>query len=258
MTPNLGGWRGPNIVGMDVGSYITEIESASARIVEVLDGVSLDAHVATCPAWLVRDLITHQGGIHRWATRIVAERRTDRHWMDLRDLGGAPTDSSILEWFTEGATALTRALSDAPEDLECWTFIDAPTPRVHWARRQAHETAIHRIDAEVVAGAQTPHATTLAADGIDELVMAFFQRPGRGPRAPEPTSIGFAPTDDAARWTVSFDSESVSSIRSLGDADAVVSGTASDLYAWAWNRPWLGVVEVQGNPAAVGRYQGAG
>jgi uncharacterized protein (TIGR03083 family) len=243
---------------MDVASYTAEIEAAAGRMADVLKEVPLTAHVPTCPAWVARDLLVHQGGIHRWAARIVAERRTDRHWMDIDDLGGAPSDAGLFVWFADGVTALTRALANAPEDLECWTFIDAPTPRIHWARRQAHETAIHRIDAEVVANAQTQHSSDLAADGIDEYLMAFLYRPNRGPRAAEPTSLGLAPVDVPDRWTITFDSESYTSERELGDADAVVRGTASDLYAWVWNRPVIGIVEIDGDAAAAGRYQANG
>ena len=39
-----------------------------------------------------------------------------------------------------------------PTTCECWTFLPAPSPRAMWARRQAHETAIHRVDAQLAAG----------------------------------------------------------------------------------------------------------
>lgn len=35
--------------------------------------------------------------------------------------------------------------------VDCWTFLDAPSPLAFWARRQAHETAIHRADAQLAA-----------------------------------------------------------------------------------------------------------
>ena len=243
---------------MDVHRYIEEIDSAARRMVEVLERLPLNTHVPTCPAWVIRDLVHHQGGIHRWATRIVADQRTDRHWMDLDDLGGVPPDEVLFDWFAEGARALTRALADAPDDLDCWTFIEASSPRVHWARRQAHETAIHRLDAEVLAHAQTPHAVDLAADGVDEYLMAFLYRPRRGPRADVATSLAFAPTDTPERWTITFDAESYSSSREQSAADAIVRGAVSDIYAWVWNRPVHGRVEIDGDPAAAGRYQANG
>lgn len=32
----------------------------------------LDSAVPTCPGWTVRDLVVHQGGVHRWATDVLA------------------------------------------------------------------------------------------------------------------------------------------------------------------------------------------
>lgn len=238
--------------------YIAEIDAAARRMTEVLAGVDLDAHVGTCPAWVVRDLVVHQGGIHRWATRIVAEKRTERAFMNLDELGGPPDDADLFRWFTDGAAALTNALADAADDLECFTFVAAPTAKLHWARRQAHETAIHRIDAEVVAGARTGFEPDFAADGIDELVMAFWLRPGRGPRSAVTTSLAINPDDVSVGWTTTFDADGVESVRSVEAAQAEVGGGASDLYAWAWGRPPVGQVTVHGDGTAVARFFGDG
>ena len=58
----------------------------------------------------------------------------------------------------QGCADLVAALAAAPDDLECWTFLPAPSPRAMWARRQAHETAIHRVDAELAAGLRSRRA----------------------------------------------------------------------------------------------------
>ena len=62
---------------------------------------------------------------------------------------------------------------------------DAPPPRRFWARRQAHETTIHSVDAVAAALGRWPTASdvtidpVLAADGIDELLTGFITR-GKG------------------------------------------------------------------------------
>jgi len=91
----------------------------------VLTGVELDTPVPSCPGWSVRDLVTHMGGIHRWANRVVRDRRSDARWMDLNELGGLPADASLFAWFDEGARTLLETLAAAPEDLQCWTFVPA-------------------------------------------------------------------------------------------------------------------------------------
>jgi len=52
-------------------------------------------------------------------------------------------------------------LASAPPDLDCLTFLAAPSPLAMWARRQAHETAIHRVDAESPA-ARSPNLIRLS------------------------------------------------------------------------------------------------
>jgi len=238
--------------------YIDEITNAAGRLADVLDGVPLDVHVPTCPSWVVRDLVVHVGGIHRWAARIVSERRTERAFMNLDDHGGPPEDNKLYAWFDEGVALLINALADAPEDLECFTFIEAPTAKLHWARRQAHETAIHRADAEAVALATTGFSLDFATDGLDEVLVGFWQRPGRGPQADRPTTVSITPLDVTSKWTASFGADGYSVVRDAKGADARVSGKASDLYVWAWKRPAMGQLVVDGDPAAVGRLLGDG
>ena len=68
-------------------------------------------------------------------------------------MGSWPPDAELAAGSRQGCAALADALAAAPADLECWTFLRAPSPLAMWARRQAHETAIHRVDAELAAGA---------------------------------------------------------------------------------------------------------
>src|SRR5690606_39584907 len=50
-------------------------------------------------------------------------------------------------------------------------------PICSWARRQAHEAAIHRIDVELAAGAEpTTFDTAFATDGADEALSMILHR----------------------------------------------------------------------------------
>ena len=71
-------------------------------------------------------------------------------------------------WFADSHERSWRRLASAPADLETWTFLEAPT-LTFWARRQAHETAIHRVDAESLWGCHR-FPSGFAVDGIDELL----------------------------------------------------------------------------------------
>lgn len=235
---------------MEVAEHLSALDAAGRRFVEVVAHADLDAPVPPCPGWDVRELTRHLGGIHRWATRYVAEARTAVIDADLEEIaGGWPTDADLVAWFATGHRALLDALESAPPDLECFTFLLAPSPLAMWARRQAHETSIHRVDAESAVGMVTAFPTKVAADGIDELLTAFITRPGRGPRASGEKSLAMRPIDDPAGWTVHFDANSCRTDRQAGAADVTVAGAVSDLYLWSWNRPPIGEVDVEGDLA---------
>lgn len=241
---------------MKIDRHVEALSVAAERMDELIPTAALDASVPPCPEWVVRDLIRHLGGIHRWAATFVREGRTEPIRLDLEDLvGGWPDDAELARWFNEGHRSLVEELAGAPEDLVCFTFLEAPSPLQMWARRQAHETSIHRIDLESAVGRVTGFPADVACDGIDELLTAFITRPGRGPRSDAPTSLAIQPTDADAAWTVSFDDESCRTVRSLEPADSVAVGTGADLYAWLWNRPSPGSVEVNGHPAPARAWQ---
>jgi uncharacterized protein (TIGR03083 family) len=188
----------------------------------------------------VRDLVRHQGGVHRWASAIVSGERAEPIGLD-EAVGQWPSDDDLVDWFRHGHSALIDALSVADPDLACWTFLAAPSPLAMWSRRQAHETAIHRVDAELAAGtAPTAVPPRVAADGIDELLTCFITRPGRGLRTDRPASLAIGCVDATARWLMQIGPDGVEtrSVDSAADADAdcQVTGTANDLYLCLWNR----------------------
>jgi len=233
---------------MEIAELVTQLEQDGARLTRV--AADLDAEVPPCPQWTVRDLVTHTGGVHRWATSIVRDR------IDDPAAGDAPLPSpgarDLVEWFAEGHADLVQALRAADPDMQCWTFLPAPSPLAFWARRQAHETAIHRADAESVAGAITPLAAEFALDGIDEL-HAFIARRPTFKYVDAPRTIALRP-EGAAGWTVTLAPDGVRAVPGAEPADATVSGSASEVYLWVWNRPASVVVDGDQEVAALWRH----
>ncbi|MEV6396766.1 maleylpyruvate isomerase family mycothiol-dependent enzyme [Streptomyces sp. NPDC051907] len=205
-----------------------------------------DAAVPTCPGWTVRNLLRHTGMVHRWATAFVAEGHTAYH-----PDGGEPDldGEELLEWFREGHGLLVAALSEAPADVECWTFMPAPSPLAFWARRQAHETAVHRADAEsALDGKPGPLAAGFAVDGLDELLCLFHARPKSRMRTQTPRVLRVRALDTDDVWTLRLSTEPVQTERTdEGPADCEVSGTAEQLYLTLWNRLPLTAVSVAGD-----------
>lgn len=67
----------------------------------------------------------------------------------------------------------------------------------------AHETAVHRVDAERAAGEASPIDATLAADGIDELLSVLLS--ARGDYDGPAGFFGIGETDTGRAWAVRLD-----------------------------------------------------
>jgi uncharacterized protein (TIGR03083 family) len=219
--------------------------------------------VPTCPDWTLRDLIRHTGGVHRWATGFVAGAQTAPSGAGLDEVvGTGPADDDLAGWLGQGCTDLVTALHAASDDLECWTFLAAPSPRAMWARRQAHETAVHRVDAQLATGTTvTRCAPAFAADGIDELLVLFVPRRSSKLRADPPATLSVRCTDVDASWQLRMDADGVTTTVGTGGGDTsaacTINGTAHDLYLALWNRTGADDLALQGDRAVLGQFSGA-
>ncbi|MER7374961.1 maleylpyruvate isomerase family mycothiol-dependent enzyme [Streptomyces lanatus] len=227
---------------METADFVGNLDREGLLLAAAAEDAGADAKVPTCPDWQVRDLVRHTGMVHRWAAAFVAEGYTSYHPdSGLPDLDGA----ELFAWFREGHRHLVDTLAGAPADVQCWHFLPAPSPLAFWARRQAHETTVHRFDAESArGGAPTEIDPALAADGIDELLRAFHARPKSRVRSAEPRVLRVRATDiDDAVWTVRLSQEPpVTERGETGGADGEISGPADRLYLSLWNRlPFLQV-----------------
>jgi uncharacterized protein (TIGR03083 family) len=166
--------------------------------------------------------------------------------------GGWPPDDGLVPWFLDGHAALVAALRAAPPDLECFTFLRAPSPLAMWARRQAHETFVHRFDAEAAAGSTVVPSTGLALDGVDELLTCFVTRRSSRFRLDPARTLAVCPVEGDVRWVVEIRPDRIVTTRTTPSedlaADAAVAGTAAALYLWLWNRAPLATVEPAGDP----------
>lgn len=218
---------------MEIAEHLAQLQRDGARLAAAAG--DLDADVPPCPQWTVRDVVTHTGGVHRWAASIVRDRLDHDPTPREEDLA-TPGSRDPVEWFREGHTALLDTLRTADPDVQCYTFLPTRSPLAFWARRQAHETAIHRADAESASGPITAFPSAFAADGIDEMLNSFVARRRSFRYVDAPRTLALRP-DDAEGWTVTLAPDGVRSVRGGDQAEATVRGSASDLYLWVWNRP---------------------
>lgn len=225
-------------------AYLSVIESAAAALVRRAGAAGLDAAVPTCPDWRVRDLVVHQGIIHRWAAAHLRQEPDARHALREEDVLADVADDRLQDWSRAGAAELLQTLRAVDPDVDAMVFLnDAARPREFWARRQAHETTIHSVDALAAelgrfpTAAEAAPATDVAADGIDEILCGFFTRGRSKLYDDRPFTIEVAPRDSAYRWTLRVGPGGARAQRS-GDpaADVVFTGTPAQCYLGLWNR----------------------
>ncbi|GAA3441655.1 hypothetical protein Pve01_30130 [Planomonospora venezuelensis] len=249
---------------------MSALRDAGLRLAEAAALAGPDAPVPTCPGWRVRDLLGHTGGVHRWAAAHVAAARAEPFTDgEQAQFFTAPGDDGLLDWFRAGHAALVRTLEEADPSVTCWTFLRAPTPLAFWARRQAHETTVHRIDAESAAagvlppgapggtvpgrtapggaGGGAPVDPALAADGVDELFDGFLARRRGRLVADPPVSLAVRATDRPTAWTIRVEPGGRTITPGAHDADCVVSGPAAGLYLLLWNRADAEGLDVRGD-----------
>ena len=245
---------------LTTAEHITQLGVQGELLAAAAGQLSLDAPVPPCPGWQVRDLLRHLGYVHRWATGYVTGRQvTPVAALDEAGVLDQPIpDGSLLDWFRTGHADLVSALQHADPDLACWTFLPgAASPLSFWARRQAHETAIHRADVQAAAGPGQPAGPfpdALAADGIDELLLGFARRnaaAGRGPAADPPRTLHID-AGGAGQWLIRMGPDRAELSRCAGaappaPADCSVSGPPSELYLLLWNRRGPAGLDVRGD-----------
>ncbi|MFF2200469.1 maleylpyruvate isomerase family mycothiol-dependent enzyme [Streptomyces sp. NPDC058145] len=224
---------------METSEFLHALDREGRLLAAAAEMAGTDAKVPTCPQWQVRDLLRHTGAVHRWAAAIVAAGHTAPPPIaDGPDLDGA----ELVAWYRDSHRRLVETLAGAPADLDCWTFHPAPcpSPLTFWTRRQAHETAVHRHDAEAARGGPvSPVAAGFAADGVDELLRGFHARARSRVRTERPRVLRVRAVDAGtdAVWTVRLsDDPPVTSRDAEGEADVELTGTAEQLYLALWNR----------------------
>jgi uncharacterized protein (TIGR03083 family) len=253
---------------MEVKEHIAAVDREGTLLAAAARRAGTDAAVPSCPAWHVRDLLRHIGHVHRWAAGYVLEGRAQQLPGEPSEdevLSSGPPDAELAGWFADGHVRLVTALTAADPDLACWTFLDAPSPLAFWARRQAHETAIHRVDAELAAGAAvTPVDAAFASDGVDELIIAMFGRDAHQLSAAQQAGgrqtvqVLADDTGDAWRVELTADGTLAASVqRGRAASDCTLTGPADGLYRLLWNRadPAAAGVEVSGDAAVLAAWQ---
>ncbi|NNE11696.1 MAG: maleylpyruvate isomerase family mycothiol-dependent enzyme, partial [Ilumatobacter sp.] len=135
------------------------------------------------------------------------------------------------------AAELCDALRDIDPAAETWHPFTVDRVAAVWPRRQAHETAMHRWDAEHAVGRDATIDAQLASDGIDEYFELAIPRlvVRTGLRLPE-GSLHVHCTDVDGEWLVWNEGGDYHMIRAHQKGDAALRGPAELLLLRLWGR----------------------
>ena len=160
---------------------------------------------------------------------------------------GASDDPSA--WYLSLADHLVGQLRSTAGDAPCWMWIPDHQTAGTVARRCANELSIHRYDAQTASGTMTPLDPAVALDAIEEIFVmlpAWDNPPEGSGRTLEPARLGWRPSAPS-RW----DAEGPRLHLGPREADLTLTGTASDLALLLFERPPIGPVQEEGDPATL-------
>jgi uncharacterized protein (TIGR03083 family) len=219
-----------------------------------------DAPVPSCPRWAVLDLVRHLGKTYRWVQSHASRGITDPPHMKPQDIereleAEFPAWPAAVDWWRGEFERLVDQLDTLDPELPAWNWAPQAKKAAFWHRRMAHETAIHRWDAQNAAGRVDPVETKLAADGIGEVLDTWL--PGGRRKGPTDRQgvVHLVATDIAQEWYVRLRGAGLALLdtATFFDTDdhhtrTLARGTASDLLLALYGRVPFDVLDVAGDP----------
>jgi len=212
-----------------------------------------DAPVPSCPGWTITNLIHHLGGVYEWVSQVVERGGTERP-EPRRDPTDAPTGDAALAWWQMRYDSLHSVLEAADPESPVWNWAPQPKKIGFWQRRMAHETAVHRWDAQMTFAAGEPVEAKLAADGISEVLDSWLPAGRRKSEERPHGVVQLRAADVEQDWLVRLRGEGVAlldtgTILDTDEPPARVhaEGTASDLLLALWGRVGFDVLVVSGD-----------
>jgi uncharacterized protein (TIGR03083 family) len=218
---------------MQYATFVEHVREDGSRLREAA-GRDLGAAVPSCPGWNVDDLVRHVAEVYEdKIARTLLGRAPDPWPPDW------PADRDPIEWFTDAHARLLEMFSRSEPTTPSATWWPPDQTVGFWARRMAHETAVHRVDAEPAAGSSTPLDPDLAADGIAEILGIMLA--GDWSDEPDDAASGHHVSIAAGgrSWLVTLDRAAVTVTDVAADegaAHAKLEGEPSDVDLWLWGR----------------------
>jgi uncharacterized protein (TIGR03083 family) len=214
-------------------------------------GADPTAPVPAAPGWDTTELLRHVGLVHARTSVILRTGTMERPSRQNGMLSEPPRDG-VLDWYRATLAELVvdlRALDDP--DRPVYAFSPRHQRAGFWPRRMAHETTVHRVDAQQAVGRPAgPIEPAFAGDGIDEVFSVFVPTLGADRSPGDGRTVHIHATDVEGEWLIRFDPGHVAVETSHAKGDAAVRGPAGELLLWLWGRLPLDGFDVFGDRAA--------
>ncbi|MGC4748867.1 maleylpyruvate isomerase family mycothiol-dependent enzyme [Micromonospora sp. DT201] len=208
--------------------------------------------VLSCPGWTVTDLTLHLARIYHWVSSFAGAGLTTQP--DRQDRAEVEAGVDPLQLWRQGYDRLMTVFDGLDPEAPAWNWAPQPKKAGFWPRRIAHETAVHRWDAQLAIAAGEPVEAKLAADGVSEVLDTWLPAGRRRTPGDWHGVVQLTATDAAQEWYLRLRGEGVALLdtATIFDHDdhharAQVSGTASDLLLALWGRMSFETLDVAGD-----------
>lgn len=254
------------------------IARESDRFAAVLADCPPDAPCPTCPEWTAQDLLWHLAGVHHFWSRILGDDiRTGEEAEALEgEEPERPADIRGMLGMRENATLrLMDQLAHLADDEPRWTWFPSDQTVGFTRRMQTYEATMHRVDAELTAGAEvSPIAPDVAEGAVDHCVEVMWDAIGawipEGSTDESAAIVELVASDTGRQWLVDvghfhgvgatsgkeFDFMRARAAAADAEPTGTVTGTAEQLALWAWGRAPIDSVSISGSDEAVTAVRG--
>jgi uncharacterized protein (TIGR03083 family) len=228
---------------MNYATHVEAVERETSAFTRALMRAEADAQVPTCPDWTVRDLAKHLGGVQGFWTHVLAEG-TGRPKPQFDE---EPGPAAGL-WIVQIGGLLVNELKAANADTEVYTWNPDDHSAGFVARRMAHETAVHRFDAQMAIGKPQAIEPALAADGIEEIFVMVDAWPESGRGEGQTLHLH---SNEGDEWLIAMNPDGLDVRREHAKGDLALRGAVSDIELLLYGRPPIGEVERFGDESVL-------
>ncbi|MFK7916732.1 MAG: maleylpyruvate isomerase family mycothiol-dependent enzyme [Ilumatobacter sp.] len=241
---------------MNLDSYLGAIRDDAQRTAACAERSDLSTPITGCPGWDLRTLVVHLGWVHRWATQAIQQCSAPAA-AEISTPNADATGAELAAWLRLGSGILADVLATTRLDAATWHPFPLEQRAWVWSRRQTHETAMHRWDAEFATlGASTLDAE-VAADGLHEFFEMLLPRSlQRSDSSIPDSSLHIHCTDDglaqgAGEWIIWGEHGEYRMEAVHRKGDAAVRGHAGDVLVAVMGRMGRDRLDVVGDPAVL-------